>query len=119
MVKWLGTESSKHAVSIRASNADNPTRGLQRLWQRLDERYGCPEMIEASLKTKLTDFPKLTNKDNKRLYELSDILSEIEYIKEKPQLKNLLAYFDSSSGIRPIVSKLSTRKMDSKSSKVQ
>ncbi|XP_074662167.1 uncharacterized protein LOC141914773 [Tubulanus polymorphus] len=106
LVKWLGTDSARHAVSIRASNAENPTKGLQRLWQRLDERYGCPEMIEASLKAKLADFPRLTNKDNKRLYELSDILYEIEYIKEKPQLRNHLAYFDSSSGIKPIVAKL-------------
>jgi hypothetical protein len=40
LVKWLGTESSPHAVSIRSSNAGNPKRGLQRLWERLDERYG-------------------------------------------------------------------------------
>jgi hypothetical protein len=42
LVKWLGTESSLHAVSIRSSNAGNPKRGLQRLWERLDERYGSP-----------------------------------------------------------------------------
>ncbi|XP_068209384.1 uncharacterized protein [Palaemon carinicauda] len=106
LVKWLGAESSKHAISIRLSNADNPSRGLQRLWQRLDERYGTPEMVEASIKNKLAQFPKLTNKENKRLYELPDILSEIEYYKENPKLRCLLAYFDSSSGIKPIVSKL-------------
>ena len=93
LVKWLGTESSSHAVSIRSSNAGNPKRGLQRLWERLDERYvyGSPEMVDASLKTKLANFPKISNKDTKRLYEL-------QYI--------LLGYFDSSSGIRPIVAKL-------------
>ena len=63
-------------------------------------------MAEVSLKNKLANFPKLTNKDNKRLYELSDILSEIEYYKEDPKLKCLLSYFDSSSGIKPIVGKL-------------
>ena len=56
LVKWLGVESSKHAVSIRASNADNPKRGLERLWQRLDERYGSPEMAEASLKKQTGKF---------------------------------------------------------------
>jgi hypothetical protein len=40
LVKWLGTESSPHAVSIRSLNAGNSKRGLQRLWERLDERYG-------------------------------------------------------------------------------
>ncbi|XP_076113586.1 uncharacterized protein LOC143081749 [Mytilus galloprovincialis] len=106
LIKWLGPESGKHAMSIRASNANNPTRGLQRLWQRLDERYGAPEMLEASITSKLVNFPTLTNKDNARLYDLSDILSEIEYHKENPKLGCLLAYFDSSSGINPIVEKL-------------
>jgi hypothetical protein len=44
----LGIDSSSHAVSIRSSNAESPKRGLQRLWKRLDERYGSPEMAEAS-----------------------------------------------------------------------
>ncbi|XP_052069035.1 uncharacterized protein LOC127708232 [Mytilus californianus] len=106
LIKWLGPESAKHAISIRASNANNPTKGIQRLWKRLDERYGAPEMLEASLMSKLAKFPTLTNKDNARLYELSDILSEIQYHKENPKLGCLLAYFDSSSGINPIVEKL-------------
>ena len=106
LVKWLGTESSPHAVSIRSSNAGNPERGLQRLWERLDECYSSPEMAEASLKAKLANFPKMSNKDTKRLYELSDILSEIESYKEDKKFQCLLGYFDSSSGIRPIVAKL-------------
>lgn len=65
LVKWLGPESTKYASSLRASNVHNPEKGLQRIWNRLDERYGSPEMIEAALKTKLNDFPKLTNRDNK------------------------------------------------------
>ena len=106
LVKWLGVESTKQAESIRRSNADNPTECLMLLWNRLDTRYGSPEMVEASLKARLTNFPKLTNKDNIRLYELSDLLSEIEYTKENPKFRTLLGYFDSSSGIRPIVGKL-------------
>ena len=82
LLKWLGPDFSTHALSIRASNAENPTRGLQRIWDRMEERYGCPEMVESALKTKLAQFPKLTNKDSKKLYDLSDILSEIEAIKE-------------------------------------
>ena len=81
LVKWLGPESSKHARSLRAANAQEPTRGLERVWQRLDERYGRPEMVEPALKNKLSDFPKLTNKDNNKLYELSDLMSEIESVK--------------------------------------
>lgn len=67
MIKYLVPESLKHANSIKISNVNNPTRGLQRVWQRLDERYGSPEMVEFALKQKLSNLPKLTNKDNKRL----------------------------------------------------
>ena len=34
-------------------------------------------MVEQSLKKKLRDFSTLTAKDNKKLFELSDIVSEI------------------------------------------
>ena len=63
-------------------------------------------MVESALKQKLANFPKLTNKDNRKLYELSDILSEIEATKQDKKYQTLLAYFDSSSGINPIVCKL-------------
>lgn len=73
MIKYLGPESSKHANSIKIFNVNNPTRGLQRVWERLDEGYGSPEMVEFALKQKLSNLPRLTNKDNKRIYELCDI----------------------------------------------
>ena len=63
-----------------------------RIWERLDERYGCPEMVENTLKTKLANFPKLTNKDTKKLYELTDILSEIETVRCDKKYAALLAY---------------------------
>ena len=79
---------------------------LQRVWDRLDERYGAPEMIEASLRQKLANFPKLTNKDAGKLYELADILSEVESVKEDQEYGPLLSYYDTSAGINPIVVKL-------------
>ncbi|CAG2227235.1 unnamed protein product [Mytilus edulis] len=43
LVKWLGTESSKFAKIIRAANAHDPPRCLQRIYDRLQERYvRCP-----------------------------------------------------------------------------
>lgn len=64
MIKYLGPESSKHAYSINIFNVNNPTRGLQRVWQLLDERYGSPEMVEFALKQKMSNLPRLKNKDN-------------------------------------------------------
>ena len=106
LVKWLGPQSAKQAKSIRAANADDPKKGLSRVWERLDERFGSPEIIQSALKQKLSEFPKLGPKDNKRLYELADIVSEIESVKENPHFSCLFAYYDSSTGVAPIVEKL-------------
>ncbi len=106
MIKWLGPVSSKHAASMRAANMEQPTRGLQLLWQRLDERYGAPELVESALRKRLDEFPKLTWKNHHLLYELSDLLCEIDSIKQNPLYHQLLAYLDSSVGINPIVFKL-------------
>ena len=106
LIKWLGPESSKQAVGLRAASASNPIRGLQRIWERLEERYASPEMVHASLLKKLESFPKLNSKDNKGLYTLADIVAEIECVKENPKYQTLLGYFDSSSGVSPVVSKL-------------
>lgn len=106
LVKWLGEESVTCALGIRSANASNPEHGFLRVWERLDETFGALEMVEAALKRKLDNFPKLTNKDGKRLYEISDILSEIESTMETEQYQDLLSYFNTSSGMNPIVNKL-------------
>jgi hypothetical protein len=48
LVKWLGTEFSPHAVSIRSPNAGNPKRELQRLWERLDERICLMKLTNST-----------------------------------------------------------------------
>ena len=106
LIKYLGPESRKHALSIRTSNIFNIPRGLQRLWERLDDRYGAPELVEASIRAKLANFPKLGSKDGQRLYDLSDILMELQFLKEDPKYSCMLSYLNSSVGIRTIVSKL-------------
>ena len=65
-------------------------------------------MVEASIKEKLTSFPKQSNKDTIKLYELADILSEVESLKEDTDYGLLLSYYDTSAGINPIVAKLQT-----------
>ncbi|XP_048249047.1 uncharacterized protein LOC125378158 [Haliotis rufescens] len=63
-------------------------------------------MVEAAMKNKLAAFPRLTYKNSELLYELSDLLSEVESIKGQDEYKALLSYFDSSAGVIPIVNKL-------------
>ena len=61
MIKWLGPESTKHAINIRASHLNNPELhvGLKRVWERLDEKYGAAEMVEESLKRNVENFQTL------------------------------------------------------------
>ncbi|XP_053375012.1 uncharacterized protein LOC128547190 [Mercenaria mercenaria] len=106
LVKWLGPDSVKHAISYRTSSSSDPARGVRNLWERLDERYGAPEMTESSLQKKLENFPRLGPKDSKKLYELADILQEIQNNMADPKYADLLSYFNSSRGVIPIVNKL-------------
>lgn len=50
LVKYLGAESRSHAESVRFSvriaNASDYQRALSKIWKRLDERYGSPELVE-------------------------------------------------------------------------
>lgn len=105
-MKWLGPESSKFAQSIRTSNIDNPSSAIIKIWKRLEERFGSPEMVEISLKSKLDNFPRFTFKDKKRMYDLHNLLCEIQSNKDNPVYEKLLSYFDTSVGINPIVTKL-------------
>ncbi|XP_033745498.1 uncharacterized protein LOC117331014 [Pecten maximus] len=107
LIKYLGPDSRRHAESLRIANAADPKRALEKIWKRLEERYGSPELIEFSLRQKLANFPKLSTGD-KRLYELADLLAEIQSVKEQEKHKNLMASYDSSAGVNPIVTKLPT-----------
>lgn len=99
LIRWLGPDSGRHAKTIRSSLSSDPTWGVAKIWERLDERFGAPEMVEAAIK-------EIGNKDNKKLYELVDIMIEIESLMANPQYTVLLSYFNSSSGVLPIINKL-------------
>ena len=92
LVKWFGDEIIKTCNKHTAANANNPERGLARIWERLDERYGSPEVVEAGLKAKLQFFPRLTAKDTSILYDLTDILSEIESVNENPRYSTFIIF---------------------------
>ena len=98
LIKWIGPQSQ--------ANPDNPKIAIDRIWERMDERCGAPEIVGHSLKKKLVDYPTLTNKDPFKLYDMVDILLEIEATKADPKFGPLLSYLDTSSGTNPIVTKL-------------
>lgn len=79
----------------------------------LHDRYGRPEMVEATIKKKLDNFPKLSSKEMNILYDLLDILSELESTKSDVYYSQLLSYFDTSSILQ------SSGKMDNSCLNVQ
>lgn len=106
LLKYLGPSSSKHAISLRTAYLHDPDEACAQIWKRLEERYGTPESVLCSLTNRLKSFPSLANKDKAKLYELSDILQEIEGLMNNPKYSRTLSYFDSSVGVNPIVGKL-------------
>lgn len=105
LCKWLGPSSSEQAKRIRAVHIHNTPMGLKMLWQRLEDVYGSPEVIENALLKKIEDFPKISVRDNHKLRELGDVLMELEATKTDGYLPGL-SYLNTSRGLSPIVQKL-------------
>ena len=106
LIKYLGEGSGKTAITIRSAAGSNPLRGHQKIWIRLDERFGSPEIIEIALKAKLDKFPKINFSQRNKLFQLVDILDEIQAVMYDPMYMPLSSYFNTSVGISPIVAKL-------------
>ncbi|XP_053386674.1 uncharacterized protein LOC123538141 [Mercenaria mercenaria] len=106
LARWLGPESKRQAVSIRVSNPHDEQNALNKTWERLDERFGAPEQVAESLRRRLESFPKVTLTERQKLYELSDLLSEIASVKDNERYKMSLSYFDSALGVNNAVCKL-------------
>ena len=106
LVKWLGPSSSRQALIIRSANASNPEKCRDRIWERLEDRFGRPEMVENTIKHKIESFQKITNRDYRPLFDLSDIVEEINSVMDNPRYQPVFAHFNSSSGVNQIVTKL-------------
>ncbi|XP_075530085.1 uncharacterized protein LOC142563417 [Dermacentor variabilis] len=111
LVKWLGAESSSYAKRLRSVHVDCPEAGLDVVWERLEECYGRPEIIEEAIFRRIASFPRLSDKDTEKLRELGDLLLEVEAAKCDPQLTGL-SYLDTARGVNPIVEKLPQRLQD-------
>ncbi|CAG2239411.1 unnamed protein product [Mytilus edulis] len=106
LTKYLGPSSKQYAQNIRCANAHNPATAVRLIWERLDARFGSPEMIESSLHSRIVNFPKLSNDNRKELYDLADLAAEIESIRRDEKFSTIFAYFDSSLGVNRFVTRL-------------
>ncbi|CAG2239413.1 unnamed protein product [Mytilus edulis] len=106
LIKYLGPSSKQHAQNRRCANAHNPATAVRLIWERLDSRFGSPEIIESSLHSRIVNFPKLSNNNRKELYELADLVAEIESIRKDEKFATTFAYFYSSLGVNRYVTRL-------------
>lgn len=67
---------------------------------------GSPEQVVESFRTRLDKFPKVSLNEREKLYDLSDLLSEILCVKENDKYKISISYFDSSLGVKSVLNKL-------------
>lgn len=75
------------------------------IWERLEETYRSPEVIESALLKRLGTFPVISNKDVHKLRELGDMLKEPEAAKAEGFLSGV-TYLDTARGVNLIVEKL-------------
>jgi len=75
------------------------------VWERLEETYGSPEVIESALMKKLDHFPAISYKDTHKLRELGDLLKELEAAKAEGFLPGVI-YLDTARGVNPVIEKL-------------
>lgn len=48
LLNWLGNESAEHVEQLRAIHINHPEAGLAMIWDRLEQTYGSPEVIEVA-----------------------------------------------------------------------
>ncbi|CAG2208841.1 unnamed protein product [Mytilus edulis] len=73
--------ANEDRMSERKYRSANVPYTLRLIWERLDARFGSPEMIEFSLHSRIVNFPKLSNDNRKELYDLADLAAEIYSIR--------------------------------------
>ena len=85
-----------------------PDVTLKKAWERLQECYATPEVMEKFLFKKVDEFPRISSKDYGKLWDLGDLLMELLGAREEGYLTGL-TYLDTTRGIGPIVEKLPHR----------
>ncbi|XP_071944669.1 uncharacterized protein [Antedon mediterranea] len=105
LMKWLGSESHKLSISIYNSHISRPELRLERIWEILDNKYGLAEALEKDIQTRIETFPKMNTWEAEKIMLFSQLMNEIQYMKEEGIYPGLAA-LDSARGLHPLVEKL-------------
>jgi hypothetical protein len=73
---------------MKTTNSHDSKDALLLVWERLD-RYVRPENMESVIRQKLAASPKLSKKENCKLYDSFDLVSEIQALKNNQLYSSL------------------------------
>ena len=105
LVNRLTEKPKEAAKSIRIQNPGDAVRATTLVWERLDDKYCKPEMVEESLRSQLENSRYMNTNEYSRRYDLHNILINFESLKASQQFAANLAIHDTSFGVNPILSK--------------
>ena len=69
-------------------------------------KIGSPEMVHTAVVKKLNDFPRTEPKDNDKVFHISDILREIEYLKADEWLSDVVCWLNRRISFRKKLTKI-------------
>ena len=100
------TNSAKTLVQkLRNTFIRNAEAGLREVWRKLEQHYGSNVVLTKVHLDKLSNVPKISYKDNKKLQEFGDLLLELECAEDDGRLQGL-RILDKPIYLKPIVAKL-------------
>ena len=89
LTEYTTNESKKLTQKLRNAYIDNPKKGVTEVLAKLGERYGSNIVLTKAHLDKLTNFPKIGQKDNKKLQEFGDVVLELQCAKDNGRLQGL------------------------------
>jgi hypothetical protein len=105
IMEYTTNDSKRLVQKLRNAYMANPEKGVAEVWTKLGERYGSNVVLTKAHLDKLTNFPKIGFKDNKKLQDFGDLLLELQCAKEDGHLQGL-RILDEPIYLRPVLTKL-------------
>ena len=105
LIEYTTNESKKLTQKLRNAYIDKPKKGVTEVWAKLGERYGSNIVLTKAHLDKLTNFPKIGLKDNKKLQEFGDVVLELQCAKDNGRQQGL-KILDEPIFMKPVLVKL-------------
>ena len=102
MIENTTNESKRLVQRLRNAYIKNSEEGIKEAWRKLGKRFGSNAVVTQVHLEKLKTFPKIGNRENKRLQEFGDLLLELQCAKSDGALKGL-KIVDEPAYLRPAV----------------